>query len=119
MSSRQIDTGTEDLLARAANRVRAVKDHGVLTNDSHVTRLTALLVDIDPPRISKISSNEEEHQAAIRNGYSIARDLKERFDFPAPIVADSGNGCHLLYKIDLPVEDVHLVKDVLAAIRSG
>jgi hypothetical protein len=34
------------------------------------------------------------------------------------VVADSGNGYHLLYRVDLPTNDDQLVKRVLAALAS-
>src|SRR5262249_43749118 len=36
--------------------------------------------------------------------------------WPKPVVADSGNGYHLLYRIDLPTDDGGLVKRVLASL---
>jgi hypothetical protein len=33
--------------------------------------------------------------------------------WPAPVLADSGNGYHLLYRIDLPTDDCGLVQRVL------
>src|SRR5271155_92148 len=38
--------------------------------------------------------------------------------WPEPVVADSGNGYHLLYRIDLPSDDGGLVKRVLAALAA-
>ncbi len=36
--------------------------------------------------------------------------------WPEPILADSGNGAHLLYRIDLPANDDGLVKRVLEGL---
>src|SRR5205085_7089079 len=36
--------------------------------------------------------------------------------WPMPILADSGNGFHLLYRVDLPADDNGLVKAVLEAL---
>jgi P4 family phage/plasmid primase-like protien len=36
--------------------------------------------------------------------------------WPEPVVADSGNGWHLLYKIDLPADDGGLVERILKAL---
>src|SRR5262249_24598283 len=38
--------------------------------------------------------------------------------FPLPIVADSGNGYHLLYHIDLPTDDGGLVQRCLTALKA-
>ncbi len=39
-------------------------------------------------------------------------------DWPDPIIADSGNGGHLLYAIDLPVDDDGIIQRVLAALAT-
>ena len=40
----------------------------------------------------------------------------EQKAWPEPALADSGNGAHLLYRVDLPVDDGGLTKRVLAAL---
>src|SRR5262245_7450654 len=37
-------------------------------------------------------------------------------DWPEPIVASSGNGAHLLYRVDLPADDGGLVERCLSAL---
>uniref|UniRef100_UPI0026190E71 hypothetical protein n=1 Tax=uncultured Methanofollis sp. TaxID=262500 RepID=UPI0026190E71 len=64
---------------------------------------------------SGVSSTEEEHAAALRRADEIALWLDEQ-GFPHPVRADSGNGAHLLYAIDLPNDDGGLVKGVLATL---
>lgn len=94
------------LLARARNRLRTSNEtrNGAATSDQHITRLRWLLIDIDPERPAGISATEEEHEAALLQAGRIKEALHE-LGWPDPLEADSGNGAHLLYAIDLPVEE--------------
>ena len=103
------------LLARAANRIRIVGKGDVLTSDMDITRRRWLPLDFDPIRPSGISASQEEHSAAIAR----AREVQSRLradGWPDPILADSGNGAHLLYSVDLPTEDGDLVKGCLRGL---
>jgi hypothetical protein len=104
-----------DLLARAANRVRHVGRGDPLTADHDVTGRRWLLIDLDPLRPTGIASNATEHDAARRRAESILASLRVR-GWPDPVVADSGNGWHLMYRIDLPVDEAGLVQRVLAGL---
>jgi hypothetical protein len=100
------------LLARAAkNKVRRA-GAGDTTSDRDVARRRSILIDIDPVRPTGISSTDEEHAAALAMAWQIAADLTEQ-GWPEPIFADSGNGAHLIYSVDLPVDDGGLVRRVL------
>ncbi len=90
------------LLARAANRLEI----GAKKTTSDVDILTRcwLPIDLDAVRPAGISSTEEEHQAALDRAGEIRRQLRHQ-GWPDPIMADSGNGAHLLYRIDLPNDD--------------
>jgi len=106
------------LLSRRANRIKmrlAKKD--ATTADSDIVRRRWFPVDIDPVRPSGVSSTDAEHQAAHDRARQIADALAER-GWPAPVLADSGNGAHLLYRIDLPndEESRDLVKRALEAL---
>lgn len=102
-----------ELLARANNRLEFGAKHATADNDVVARRL--LLIDLDPVRPSGISSTDEEKAAA----FAVANQVKEHlrsFGFPDPIEADSGNGAHLLYRIELPTQDDGLVKRSLEAL---
>jgi hypothetical protein len=109
---------TEALLARSANHVKARAK--VTTSDKDISSRRWLLIDIDPVRPADISSNEAEHQAALERARDIARALAEEAGWPAPVFADSGNGSHLLYKIDLPNDETttKLLACVLKALSA-
>jgi hypothetical protein len=87
------------LLARANNRAKRFAD--CTTKDSEILRRRWLPIDFDPVRPGGMSSTEAEHQAAIDRARQCRDYLRSR-DFPDPILLDSGNGGHLLYRVDLP-----------------
>nr|WP_218133266.1 hypothetical protein [Methanofollis tationis] len=104
------------LLARRANRVKMrLTRSDPTTADADIVRRRWLPVDLDPVRPSGVSSTGAEHEAALAKADEIALWLAEQ-GFPAPIRADSGNGAHLLYRIDLPNDATALVKGVLATL---
>ena len=86
------------LLGRAYNRLKERAEY--TTADNNILRRRWLPIDLDPVRPAGISSSEEEHAAAIHRAWTIAADMEKEWD--RPIIADSGNGAHLLYRIDLP-----------------
>ncbi|HVW08370.1 MAG TPA: phage/plasmid primase, P4 family [Bryobacteraceae bacterium] len=101
-----------DLLSRAANRAKPHAEN--LTVDSDITRRRCLLLDFDPVRPTGISSTAGEHDLALAAAREAALYLAET-GWPSPIWADSGNGGHLIYRVDLPNngEATELVKRVL------
>lgn len=105
------------LLSRAMNRLRALSDRDSLTGDADVLSRRWLMIDADPIRPSGISSSDEEHTWAAEKVTAIGRILSEH-GWPAAAVADSGNGGHLLYRVDLPNDDVSrdLLKRVLESL---
>ena len=63
-----------------------------------------LLIDCDPARPDPDSSATDAEKAAAKAVADAAQaDLTAR-GWPRPIVVDSGNGWHLLYRIDLPAD---------------
>ena len=109
------------LLSRRANRIKMrLSKKDTTTADADIIRRRWLPVDIDPVRPSGVSSTESEHNAAMAKADRIAVYLGD-LGWPAPVVAGSGNGAHLLYRIDLPNNEAsrELVKkclEVLAAM---
>lgn len=103
------------LLSRATNRIRTVGRDESLTGDADIVRRRWLPIDLDPVRPSGISSTDGEHDAAIERAYSIRAALAED-GWASPIIADSGNGGHLLYPIDCAAKDEDLVKQCLFSL---
>jgi len=90
-----------DLLSRSANHCKAYAKH--TTADKDIKQRRWLLVDFDSNRPSGISSTDVEHQNALDRAAACDIYLKSIECPPdAIILADSGNGGHLLLRIDLP-----------------
>lgn len=102
-----------DLLSRKYNR--ADSSSGDLGCDADVLRRRWLLVDADPVRKAGISSTDGE-KAKAQEAVTRVREYLTQCGWADPIVADSGNGYHLLYRIDLPCDDDGLVKRALTAL---
>ena len=100
-------------LARSANHCKPYV-HGT-TGDKEITHRNWFLVDFDPERPSGISATDAEKQLALDKALQAREWLTEQ-GWPLPIYADSGNGAHLLYRVDLPVDDGNLLKSVLKAL---
>jgi len=90
------------LLARIRNRVEPWAKQ--TTADADVIRRRWLPLDFDPVRPAGISSTDAEHEAALERARECRQWLKGQ-GWPDPIFADSGNGAHLLYRIDLPNDE--------------
>ena len=106
------------LLSRRANRIKmrlGKKDS--TTSDADILHRRWLPIDIDPLRPSGVSSTDEEHELARAKADEIARWIAG-LGFPDPVRADSGNGAHLLYRIDLPNDEAGtaLVKSCLVTL---
>jgi len=102
-----------DLLARAANRLRPKASE--TTADADVPRRKWLLVDIDPVRPAGVSATDEELSLAERRAADIHAHLAG-LAWPEPVVCMSGNGYHLLYRVDLPGDDGGSVRSALGAL---
>ena len=85
---------------------------------SDIARRVWLLIDCDPPRPSKTNSTVEEKQSA-RDEAERIREWLCSHGWPEPVLADSGNGWHLLYSIDLPndAESKALLERFLARLK--
>lgn len=100
-----------EIRARRADRIEPASK-GETTSDHNVARRTRLLIDIDADRPAGISSSNAEHNAAITLAKEVAADLVG-MGWPEPLIADSGNGAHLVFGIDLPADDDGLIARVL------
>jgi hypothetical protein len=103
-----------DLLARTENRV--VVRPGRTTRDLNIARRKFLVFDADPQRPAGLSATDAEKLLA-RERIEALRKCLSGIGWPEPIVADSGNGYHLKYRIDLANNEAatDLVKRVLKA----
>jgi len=103
-----------ELLARAVNKCRAV-GRDPTTGDADILQRNWLLIDCDAKRPSGVSASDAEHEASLEKALSVRDDLLAR-GWPMPILADSGNGAHLLYRVELPADDGGLIQRCLVAL---
>ena len=74
------------------------------SSDTEITRYRWLFVDLDPVRTAGVSSTEQELQDA-RDLAGVVYGYMQSLGFPEPVKAMSGNGVHLLYRIDIPNDE--------------
>ena len=103
------------LLARAENRLESRMK--AATTDGDVVKRSWLPIDFDPVRPSGISASDSEKQVAVQRAVE-TKDYLAGKGWPDPLEADSGNGAHALYRVELPNDQksLELVKGVLAAL---
>ena len=94
-----------------------VKNAMPTTSDSDVIAFQFLMIDLDPERTKGTSSSDEELEEARATARTIFKYMKAT-GWNDPIIAESGNGVHLLYKIDCTVEGgrTEIVKGCLEAL---
>ncbi|MDY7109448.1 MAG: AAA family ATPase [Planctomycetota bacterium] len=101
------------LIARAHNKLAKARE---TTSDRDIVSRRWLLIDLDPARPAGVSATAEELQAAQRKAVVVRQFLEESEGWPEPLRAMSGNGVHLLYRIDLPADEGGLVRRVLQGL---
>jgi replicative DNA helicase len=86
-------------------------------NDAAVTRRRWLLIDLDPVRPKDANATDAELDAATKRAAKVSEDLTA-LGWPLPVSAISGNGAHLLYRLDEPNDaaTTELTENVLAAL---
>jgi hypothetical protein len=99
-----------DLICRCKNRLRWRPRS--TTMDDHVLRRTWLLIDCDvkrTPPVPGISSTNQELLKAVKRAMTV-RDFLTATGHQGLITAASGNGAHVLMRVDLPNDVEHLNK---------
>jgi hypothetical protein len=103
-----------DIRARCQYRTQPAES-GSLAADQHVIRRRWLPVDVDPVRLAGISATDAEKAEARKLIQALCQHLRA-LEWPEPVAADSGNGYHALYPIDLATTDSGTVERCLAAL---
>jgi hypothetical protein len=102
--------------AGCPNQVRPSRK-GCSASAADVARRHWLFVDADPCRPANCSATNEEKARAWAKVVEVRAYLTGR-GWPLPLVCDSGNGHHLLFRVDLPADDGGLVQRVLRALAA-
>ena len=102
-----------------AGATNQVQPKSKTTADQDIIRRRWLLVDLDPVRSSDTPATNKEKIATCVRADEVKDYLKAQ-GWPAPLMADSGNGFHLLYPLDLPndQQSKELTKGVLDVLAS-
>ena len=90
----------------------------ITTSDGDIFDYEWILIDFDTERPSGTSSSDKELEKSHQVAVNVYQNLKE-YGFSDPITALSGNGYHLLYKVNFKnnSENVQLVKDFLGTLN--
>ncbi len=96
---------------------KIVKSPKATTADGDITRRRWLLIDFDPKRATGVNSSDEELELAHKKAQNVFIYLR-RCGFADPVICISGNGWHLLFRIDLPNdnETTELLKSFLQSL---
>lgn len=92
------------------------------TNDAEIVCRRWFLIDLDPVRPAGISSTDQELAQAINKATDIVEWLGS-IGWPEPYMATSGNGAHVMYRVDEPNDedariDFEFATKMLAALFS-
>ena len=85
------------------------------TTDTDINGYDWILIDADPVRPSGVSSSREEKDAARLVSASVMKKLMS-MGFSEPVVADSGNGYHLLFRIHANADQKQIIADFLSVL---
>lgn len=100
------------LLARNENKLEFGSQ--TTTTDSEIERRRWFLLDLDPLRPAGISSTDGE----VAQARDLATDIVDwltSIGWPEPLIAESGNGIHVMYRVDEPNDDASRVDFEMAS----
>jgi len=90
-----------ELLAQAPNTVR--QHARQTTGDADILCRRWILLDLDPVRPAELSATAEEEEKAWSRAFEVWCWLQDiGFDLCSLVVAQSGNGYHVLVRVELP-----------------
>jgi len=100
------------------NPVTEDHDQGRAASDAHISQRDWVLLDIDPLRQAEISSDDEEKALSYEIAIDVVNGLSA-LGFGRPVIADSGNGYHLLYPVTMPNDEAsrEAVRSLLIALN--
>lgn len=117
------DANVYSILGRINDACFGRKQHNriilskVTTGDGDATGFKWLFIDFDPKRPSDTSSTDQQLADAKLRAEQVYAYLKKK-GFPEPLVGMSGNGYHLLYKIDMPKTETETIRKFLQAMAN-
>ena len=109
------------LMARAHNELKRVEQDNA-TQDTDVLSYRWLPIDIDIKRPEGVPSDSSATDKEKADSHALALHVMEKlslYGWPSPIYADSGNGVHILYPINIASEDKGLIRRVLQGLADA
>ena len=99
-------------------RNKLIENATPTTSDNDIEGMAWLMIDLDPKRSAGTGSTNEQIKKATEVAREIYKYLKMR-SWQDPVVAMSGNGVHLLYKVELANQKatVELLKNTLLTLN--
>lgn len=91
-----------ELLARNDHKLEIGSQ--TTTNDAEIERRKWFLLDFDPIRAAGISSTDAELDCAVDLANEVVGWLTS-IGWPQPLIANSGNGAHVMYRVNEPNND--------------
>jgi hypothetical protein len=90
------------------------------TRDENIAAFRWLLIDIDPVRPKETSSSDEEHGAAQQRAIEVVGWLVHDFGISREsiVLGDSGNGAHVLVRLDAAASDSKRIRRALRGIAA-
>lgn len=85
------------------------------TSDKDIQGIDWILIDADPVRAKGVSASDAEKEKAKECCGRIYQYLRKR-GFCEPVICDSGNGYHLLYRVKIAVADAGEIQKFLQAL---
>ncbi len=82
-----------------------------------IVKRRLLLIDVDPVRSGTVSATKDEKTASCQTVKRIQRWLLDKH-WPHPVIVDSGNGYHLIFLINAPLEDENITRNCLRALAA-
>ncbi len=104
-----------DYIAKAKNTFDVTLT--TATKDDQIKQLISLPIDADANDETNMSSTNEQHEQALQTVAQIETFLTQDCGWPQPVRADSGNGGHLRFAIDEPVENATLIERILVGLN--
>ena len=105
-----------DLISREASNKLLKAGKGDTTSDRDILERHWMLVDLDTKKDAKVSATQEEVEYSKKKAIKVGRHLKEK-GFKDPIMSLSGNGTHLLFRINEAVDDGGIIEQTLKTIN--
>lgn len=107
----------EGCLARSPNKITEWQK--VTTSDRDIVRRHWFPIDVDSIHPTGVSASDAELAAAEALAREVREWLQSEIGFPAGMVAMSGNGIHLNYRVDIATPDDASRTDATALIKAG